>query len=116
MFRNLLFVLLVSLFCCDLSFAYTAKSAILSWKFPTSRGIVCEGDKIIKWDVSEHPEMPTDAEMQIWETERIAALANAKTKEDKLKELGDIFQSLSEADQAELEGILKTKSPAKLIK
>lgn len=45
------------------------KSAVLAKKFPTSTGIICEGDVIVKWEVPEHPIIPTDAEIELWAQE-----------------------------------------------
>lgn len=45
------------------------KSAILARKFPNSTGIVLAGDVIIKWEVEDHPEVPTDAEIAMWAQE-----------------------------------------------
>ncbi len=44
-------------------------SAILAKKFPSSTGIVCEGDTIIQWDVPEHPDLPTADEIALWRNE-----------------------------------------------
>lgn len=45
------------------------KSAILACKFPNSTGIILSGDTITKWEVEEHPEIPTDAEIAMWAQE-----------------------------------------------
>ena len=42
------------------------KSAILARKFPNTTGIVLEGEAIIKWEVIEHPQIPTDTEISQW--------------------------------------------------
>lgn len=45
------------------------KSAILARKFQNTAGIVLIGDVIVKWEVSEHPLLPTDAEIEMWRQE-----------------------------------------------
>jgi len=45
------------------------KSAILAWKFPVMNGIICVEDAIVKWDIPEHPELPTDEEIAAWRIE-----------------------------------------------
>ncbi|MDP2218531.1 MAG: hypothetical protein Q8J68_14735 [Methanolobus sp.] len=45
------------------------KSAILAWKFPVMNGIVTENEVIMKWEIPEHPELPTDEEIEIWRLE-----------------------------------------------
>ncbi|MFZ2524421.1 MAG: hypothetical protein WAW87_03810 [Candidatus Ferrigenium altingense] len=52
-----------------------AKSAVLAWKFPVMNGIICEGDQVVKWEVPEHPSTPTDAEIEQWTGEYLAANA-----------------------------------------
>ena len=64
-----------------------AKSAVLAWKFPVMNGIICEGDRIVKWDVPDHPIIPTDAEIAVWQPgwDANQAVIKSSTKIQKLE-------------------------------